>query len=408
VKSLLLFLLPVYLFFVSEVSYARYAAIVIDAETGSILHEVESNQPWYPASLTKVMTLYMTFEAVKSGQLQLGSLVKVSDHASRQPKSKLGLRRGEKLTVRDAILAVITRSANDAAVVLAEAVGGNEDNFAAMMTARARSLGMNNSRFMNATGLPNNWQITTSRDLALLAWKIRRDFPSFYPYFSAHEFNYKGRTMRGINAFVAKYPGAEGMKTGFTCGSGYNLMASAHQNGKRLIGVVMGGMSSKERYQLMTRIMDNAFAKAYTNNPGMNVTSLRPYSTSVPPYQLTCGNGASSHTIASNPSIGQGSETIKRPKHTQLVRKATSSGKPKSTHLNKTPVKAKRLSKTKTVAKTKSVRTNKSSAPRKISTSSKAKPITKTTRLNTAKKSEAIKKSNTKPSAMAKSSKIPQ
>jgi len=182
VKSILLLLLPVYLFLVSEAGYARHTAIVIDADTGNILHEVEANQPWYPASLTKVMTLYMTFEALRAGQIQLGSILTASDHAASQPKSKLGLRRGESLNTRDAILAVITRSANDAAVVLAEAVGGTEDNFAAMMTARARSLGMNNTRFMNATGLPNNWQVTTSRDLALLAWRIQRDFPSYYQY----------------------------------------------------------------------------------------------------------------------------------------------------------------------------------------------------------------------------------
>ncbi len=300
VKSILLLLLPVYLFLVSEASYARHTAIVIDADTGNILHEVEANQPWYPASLTKVMTLYMTFEALRAGQIQLGSILTASDHAASQPKSKLGLRRGESLNTRDAILAVITRSANDAAVVLAEAVGGTEDNFAAMMTARARSLGMNNTRFMNATGLPNNWQVTTSRDLALLAWRIQRDFPSYYQYFSAHEFYYKGQTMRAINAFTAKYPGAEGMKTGFTCGSGYNLIGAAHQNDQRLIGVVMGGMTSQERYQLMNRMMDNAFANYYSANPSMTITDARPYSSSEPPYQLSCGNGAARSYQAAN------------------------------------------------------------------------------------------------------------
>ena len=370
-KSFLLFLLPVYLFLVSEASIARHAAIVIDADTGTVLHEVEANQPWYPASLTKVMTLYMTFEALESGQIQLGSILKGSTYQKipLKPKSKLGLRRGEKLTTRDAILAVITRSANDAAVVLAEAVGGTEDNFAAMMTVRARSLGMNNTRFMNATGLPNNWQITTARDLALLAWKIQRDFPSYYQYFSAHEFYFKGQTMRAINAFTAKYPGAEGMKTGFTCGSGYNLMASAHQNSQRLIGVVMGGMTSKERYQLMIQLMDNAFAHIYSANPDVNIVGTRPYSTSVPPYQLTCGNGASFHQAANMPSNGQGADTMKPVKNS------------KATYKTARLVKSKRVSKTnrlrKTKTSTKSVRLSKTKSVRKSTSLSKTKTRTR-------------------------------
>lgn len=392
-KSFLLFLLPVYLFLVSETCFARHAAIVIDADTGNVLHEIEANQPWYPASLTKVMTLYMTFEALKSGQIQLGSLLKASDHASRQPKSKLGLRRGETLTTRDAILAVITRSANDAAVVLAEAVGGTEDNFAAMMTVRARSLGMNNTRFMNATGLPNNWQLTTARDLALLAWKIHRDFPSYYQYFSAHEFYYKGQTMRGINAFTAKYPGAEGMKTGFTCGSGYNLMASAHQNDQRLIGVVMGGMTSKERYQLMTQLMDNAFAHSYSANPAVNIVATRPYSTSVPPYQLSCGNGASFHHAANTSSVGQGADTIRPAKNSNATYK---------TRL----VKSKRTSKTKRLSKaktsTKSVRSSKNKSVRKSTSLSKTKTRTGTKTAKPHRKAASSKKAKKPTKAKAK------
>ena len=301
VKLTLLILNAVWLFAVSGASYGRHAAIIIDADNGNVLHEVEATQSWYPASLTKLMTLYMTFDALKSGQIHLYDNLIASTHASQQPNSKLGLRRGEQLTVEDAILAIITRSANDASVVLAEHLGGTEENFAADMTAKAHGLGMYNTHFMNATGLPNNWQVTTSRDMAVLAWKAQRNFPEYYHYFAAHSFNYKGTELRGINKFTASYPGAEGMKTGFTCGSGFNLIGAAHQNGKHLIGVVMGGMTSQERYQLMKQKMDISFATANVEPVG-NINTMLTSSTGSPPYQLDCGNGAATHSIpASHP-----------------------------------------------------------------------------------------------------------
>lgn len=291
----------------AQVSYGRYAAIMIDAENGNVLHEINATQSWYPASLTKVMTLYMTFEALKNGQIQFFDAMRTSSHAARQPTSKLGLRTGEFLTVRDAILALITRSANDAAVVLAEHLAGNEDNFSTKMTEKAHALGMYNTRFMNATGLPNDWQVTTSRDMAVLAWNIQRHFPEYYQHFSAHSFNYKGTELRGINKFTAKYPGAEGMKTGFTCGSGYNLIAAAHQNGKRLIGVVMGGMTSVERYQLMYQMMDAGFENRYMATPGKHINSMPATLTGPPPYQLGCGSKAYLHTASVTRSGGDSS-----------------------------------------------------------------------------------------------------
>jgi D-alanyl-D-alanine carboxypeptidase len=309
-KLLLLILNAVWLFAVSGASYGRHTAIIIDADTGNVLHEVEATQSWYPASLTKLMTLYMTFDALKSGQIQLHDTLIASTHASQQPNSKLGLRRGERLTVEDAILAIITRSANDASVVLAEHLGGTEENFAANMTAKAHSLGMYNSHFMNATGLPNNWQVTTSRDMAVLAWKAQRNFPEYYHYFGAHSFNFKGTELRGINKFTAKYPGAEGMKTGFTCGSGFNLIGAAHQNGKHLIGVVMGGMTSQERYQLMMQKMDAGFANLASADPTRNINTMPTVSAGSPPYQLDCGNGgAPTHSI---PASHQASYAPKR------------------------------------------------------------------------------------------------
>jgi len=299
VKLTLLILNAVWLFAVSEASYGRHAAIIIDADNGNVLHEVEATQSWYPASLTKLMTLYMTFDALKAGQIHLYDTLTASMHASQQPNSKLGLRRGEHLTVEDAILAIITRSANDASVVLAEHLSDTEQNFAADMTTKAHSLGMYNTHFMNATGLPNNWQVTTPRDMAVLAWKAQRNFPEYYHYFAAHSFNFKGTELRGINKFTASYPGAEGMKTGFTCGSGFNLIGSAHQNGKRLIGVVMGGMTSKERYQLMMQKMDAGFANLTGADPARNINTMSTSSAGSPPYQLDCGNGATTHSMPS-------------------------------------------------------------------------------------------------------------
>jgi D-alanyl-D-alanine carboxypeptidase len=300
VKLALLILNAVWLLTLSEVSYGRHAAIIIDADNGNVLHEVEATQSWYPASLTKLMTLYMTFDALKVGQIHLYDNLTASTHASQQPNSKLGLRRGEHITVEDAILAIVTRSANDASVVLAEYLGDTEQNFATNMTGKAHSLGMYNTRFMNATGLPNDWQVTTSRDMAVLAWKAQRNFPEYYHYFAAHSFNYKGTELRGINKFTANYPGAEGMKTGFTCGSGFNLIGAAHQNGKHLIGVVMGGMTSAERYQLMMKKMDMSFANLTSAESARNINTMATNSAGSPPYQLDCGNRGATHSVASS------------------------------------------------------------------------------------------------------------
>ena len=299
VKSILLILMPVWLLMVPASSYGQHAAIIIDADNGSVLHEENATHSWYPASLTKVMTLYMAFDALQAGQIHLYDTLRASRHAALQPNSKLGLRQGETLTVQDAILALITRSANDAAVVLAEHLGGTEESFAVKMTSKAHSLGMYDTHFMNATGLPHQWQVTTSRDMAMLAWKTQRNFPDYYPYFATHTFNFKGRELRGINKFTASYPGAEGMKTGFTCGSGYNLISSASQNGKHLIGVILGGMTSPERYQLMINMMNDGFANRFNPYPVKNISTMTTSSAGIPPYQLGCGNAAPT-TIGSN------------------------------------------------------------------------------------------------------------
>lgn len=279
-------------------SHARHAEILIDADKGTILHEVDASQSWYPASLTKLMTLYMTFDALKAGRIQLSDSISASNHAARQPNSRLGLRSNDSLTVEEAILALITRSANDAAVALAEHLGGTEENFAVKMTAKAHVIGMSDSYFMNATGLPNDLQVSTARDLGLLAWRTWRDFPNYYAYFAASGLYFKGRQLPAINKFTKTYLGAEGMKTGFTCGSGYNLIASASQNGKRLIGVVLGGMTSPQRYQLMISMMNDGFAERYgvTGSKTIDAPAMM-NSLSTPPYQLACGHHAASAVV---------------------------------------------------------------------------------------------------------------
>lgn len=273
---------------------ARYAAIVIDADTGRVIHETEAAQRWYPASLTKVMTLYMTFAALESGRLGLQDVLTVSRHASLQPSSKLGLRNGQSISVEHAIMAVTTRSANDAAVVLAEKLGGSEEHFASLMTQQARQLGMSSSSFENASGLPDEGQISSARDLAILSSALIRDFPRYYPYFSATEFHYKGRVLPNTNRILKSYPDADGLKTGFTCGSGYNLIASAKRNGHRLIGVLLGAHSSAERFEQMGNLLDIGFEKSGASAGGIHISQLRDDSYSPPPFQLSSNRCAGS------------------------------------------------------------------------------------------------------------------
>ena len=273
---------------------ARYAAIVIDADSGRVIHEVESTQRWYPASLTKVMTLYMTFLALESGRLQLDQVLTVSRHAALQPSSKLGLMTGQHITVENAIMAVTTRSANDAAVLLAEQLGGTESNFASMMTHQAHQLGMYASSFQNASGLPDEGQISSARDLALLSASLIRDFPQYYRFFSATQFNYKGRVLPNTNRILKSYPDADGLKTGFTCGSGYNLIASAKRNGQRVIGVLLGAHSSGERFQQMQGLLDVGFEKSHAGQLGLPVSQLHSDNASPPPFQLSSNRCAGS------------------------------------------------------------------------------------------------------------------
>jgi D-alanyl-D-alanine carboxypeptidase len=238
-----------------------YEAIVLDADTGQVLRELNPDQVTYPASLTKMMTLYLTFEALNQGRLRLDQYLQVSYEAAAHKPSKLGLTPGEPVLVRDLILGVVTRSANDAAAVLAEGLGGgSETNFAAQMTRKARQLGMSRTQYRNASGLPDPEQLTTARDIARLSLALFHDFPREYRYFSVREFAYQGETIHSHDHLLEWYDGADGIKTGYTVASGFNLATSAVHNGRRLVGVIMGGESARGRDGEMARLLDLGFA----------------------------------------------------------------------------------------------------------------------------------------------------
>jgi D-alanyl-D-alanine carboxypeptidase len=228
-------------------SSPKYAAIVVDANSGRILFQANADQPRYPASLTKMMTLYMLFEAIESGRVSRTALIPVSDHARSRPPSKIGFKRGQSIDVDTAIRALAVKSANDVAVAVAEYLGGTEEQFAQMMTAKARQLGMSGTTFRNASGLPDDQQYTTARDMALLGMALRRRFPSYYAHFSSTSFAYNGRTIRGHNDLVEEVDGVDGIKTGYIRASGYNVATSVSRDGRRMVVVVMGGESAKSR-----------------------------------------------------------------------------------------------------------------------------------------------------------------
>jgi len=240
---------------------ARYASIVVEADSGRVLHSKNADTRNYPASLTKIMTLYMVFEALDRGRLTLDTRMKTSRRATGMSPSKLGLKRGETITVRDAIMALITKSANDAAVVVAEHLGGTEQKFARMMTKRARALGMKRTSFRNASGLPNRRQLSTARDMSTLARRIYKDFPHYYGYFASKSFKFRGRSYRNHNRLLSNYSGTDGIKTGYIRASGFNLVASVERDGRRLIGVVFGGRTARSRDRHMAKLLDKGFRK---------------------------------------------------------------------------------------------------------------------------------------------------
>ncbi|MGZ8370963.1 MAG: D-alanyl-D-alanine carboxypeptidase family protein, partial [Caulobacteraceae bacterium] len=250
---------------------ARYAAIVIDSSTGEVLFARHADARRYPASITKVMTLYMVFDALAEGRIKLTDRITVSPRAASQPPSKLGLAAGQTITVNDAIHSLAVRSANDMAVALAEHVGGSEARFTAQMTLKSEELGMSQSRWVNANGLPDSRQLTSARDLAVLTRAVMRDFPQYYHYFGDRHWVYNGREYNNTNGLLHSGNGYDGIKTGYTNASGYNLAASAVRNGRRITTVVLGGRSSRSRNDHVAELMDTGFEVERRRAAGENI-----------------------------------------------------------------------------------------------------------------------------------------
>ncbi len=247
---------------VSGAQAATYSGIVVDAKTGKTLYGYREDERAYPASLTKMMTLYMLFEAMDAGKVSKSTRIVFSSHAASMQPTKLGIKPGRSINAEQAILALVTKSANDVAAAVAEHLGGTESGFASMMTTKAREIGMANTVFKNASGLPNSRQVTTARDMARLGIALREHFPQYYDYFSTRVFTYGGRRMGNHNRLLGHVKGMDGIKTGYTRASGFNLVSSVETDGRSIVAVVMGGRSGKSRNAQMVKIIRENLRKA--------------------------------------------------------------------------------------------------------------------------------------------------
>ena len=261
---------------------AKYSSIVINEKTGVVLYQRDADNRHYPASLTKLMTLYLVFEALDAKRFTPSTTIKVSARAARQPASKLGLKAGDRITIRHVILGLAVKSANDVATAIAEAMAGTERKFGRLMSAKALALGMTNTRFRNASGLPNRRQLTTARDLATLIRALHRDFPQYYGFFKTRGFSYGGRRHENHNRLLDRYAGADGVKTGFIRASGFNLAASAERDGVRLIAVVLGTRSPRARDLHTMSLLERGFEaasngryRAYQYDRNIHITRKR-------------------------------------------------------------------------------------------------------------------------------------
>lgn len=258
-----------------------FAAIVVDANTGRTLYARSENELRHPASITKVMTLYLLFEQIEKGRLRLDSPLVISAHAAAQAPTKLGLPPGQTIDVESAIKAVVTKSANDIAVAIAENLAGDEESFAEQMTRKAHALGMSRTHYANASGLPNDAQITTARDLAVLGRAVQERFPQYYHYFSTHSFTYRGQSHRNHNHLLGQVEGVDGIKTGYTNASGFNLLTSVRRGGRRIVAVVLGGRTGAARDRVMAGLIAQNMGGADT------VRTARPISEGEPaPTQI--------------------------------------------------------------------------------------------------------------------------
>ena len=289
---------------VASPATAGPATIVVDAATGAVLASAQPTALWRPASLTKLMSLYVVFQELAAGRLSLDEKLTVSSYAASMPPSSIGLAPGEHLTVRQAILATITRSANDAVVALAQRVAGDETAFAARMTETAKTLGMTGSVFRTASGLPDPEQTTTARDMAVLALALIRDFPQYYAFFDARGVDFRGGTLPTINAILQLYPGADGLKTGFTCGSGYNLVASAVRGGRRIIAVILGGLTSGQRFNEATDLLDTGFAAPVApDEDPLTIGQMMKVPLAPPPQQLSAEDCVPGWSLRANGAV---------------------------------------------------------------------------------------------------------
>lgn len=269
------------------VGYApAYAAIIVDANSGQILHEESADQRRHPASLTKIMTLYMLFEQLESGKLRLDSRLPVSAHAASMAPTKLGLRPGQTIEVEDAIKGLVTRSANDAAVVIAEAIGDDEEDFARMMTRKARALGMSRTIYRNASGLPDMEQVTTARDQATLGRAIQDRFPRYYRYFATKRFVYRGRQIGNHNRLLGRVEGVDGIKTGYTRASGFNLVSSMRRGGRHVVGVVLGGRSGGARDARMRHLLEENVVEASLRRTAPRIVDVADNESRVKPQRV--------------------------------------------------------------------------------------------------------------------------
>jgi D-alanyl-D-alanine carboxypeptidase len=259
-----------------------FSALVVDVNSGRTLYSVDENGLRHPASITKVMTLYLLFEQLDRGAMTLRTPIPISAHAAAQEPSKLGLPPGDTIRVEDAIKAVVTRSANDIAVAIAEAVGGSESNFADLMTRKAHELGMANTVYVNASGLPNDQQITTAHDLTILGRSLEERFPNYFHYFSTAQFDFDGEIIGNHNHLLGRVAGVDGIKTGYTRASGFNLLTSVHRDGRSLIAVVMGGRSAAGRDRIMQNLIADHLAEASTARTATQVAEAAPAQSAEP------------------------------------------------------------------------------------------------------------------------------
>ncbi len=253
---------------------AGSASLILDARTGKVLTSENADVLNHPASLTKMMTIYMAFEAINRGKMSWNTPIVVSKYAASRPPTKLGVRAGETITVREAVLGMITKSANDAAAAMGEKLGGSESNFARLMTQRARQLGMSRTTFYNASGLPDARQVTTARDMSTLAIALMKNYPSEYRLFSTASFNFRGRTIRGHNNLMYRYQGMDGIKTGYTNASGFNLVSAVKDGNRRVVGVVLGGRTARSRDDKMAGLLDKYLGRASSSGGAKLVASV--------------------------------------------------------------------------------------------------------------------------------------